>query len=394
MMRWFIPTISALFLCGLPAPALAADAPVAVSPGHASSLALIEGRCPTFSWGAREVAEQYELAVYRLEGEEEKPVLRLRLPGAVTSWTPSIDSCLESGGRYAWSVRAVHAGVTGGWSAPRLFEVMAGPTPMELETALRIVREHFGDSGVGDPEPERERVASPTTAGEPLSGQPFAPPGTALEVAGNVHAVSFSGDGSMLSSLSPANLSAAVSVAQGGTGATNPADARSNLDVAQGAHTVDTNADTKCRAGTFLNGDGTCDSYLGVNDTAQGSLSLFGDDSGEGGFLELFNAAKEDGTTDSWWVLANDGLQFLADGSSTVAELTEESGSRFSLGSSSDGRAAIEGDLESRSVNGYLGVEGGDMETFLLSGFSIGAMGLPGWRATWTASSRASSIGT
>jgi hypothetical protein len=40
--------------------ALAAKQPVAVSPGDAAKLALIENRCPTFSWGSVAGAKGYE----------------------------------------------------------------------------------------------------------------------------------------------------------------------------------------------------------------------------------------------------------------------------------------------------------------------------------------------
>ena len=45
--------------------------------------ALIEGRCPTFSWGAVSGAKSYELVVYLLgeENEEAKPVLRQSIAG-------------------------------------------------------------------------------------------------------------------------------------------------------------------------------------------------------------------------------------------------------------------------------------------------------------------------
>ena len=38
---------------------------------------------------------------------EEAPVVRKTFRGLVNGWTPSLDSCFERGGRYAWSVRAV-----------------------------------------------------------------------------------------------------------------------------------------------------------------------------------------------------------------------------------------------------------------------------------------------
>ncbi len=102
------PAFTFLLLLGFAGVGLASEAPVAVSPGDASKLAVVEARCPTFSWGSVERAKSYELVAYRIgeEGEKADVVLRQTFPGSVDSWTPSLDLCLERGGRYAWSVRA------------------------------------------------------------------------------------------------------------------------------------------------------------------------------------------------------------------------------------------------------------------------------------------------
>jgi hypothetical protein len=130
--------------------------PVTVSPGSATG-ALIEGRCPTFSWGEVEGARSYELVVYRLaEGEEEaQPVLRRSFPGSVDGWTPALDSCLERGAEYAWSVRAVGPEEPSDWSAPSLFEVSAGPSEAEFEEALQVVRGYLASSTSVPAEGER-----------------------------------------------------------------------------------------------------------------------------------------------------------------------------------------------------------------------------------------------
>lgn len=137
--------ILALLCAPAVAAARAAEAPPAVSPGGASKLALVEARCPTFSWGEVEEARGYELVIYRLgkEGEELQPVLRRFFPGSVETWTPSLDLCLERGGRYAWSVRAVGETGASRWSAPSLFKVAPAPSAAELEDALRVVRSYF-----------------------------------------------------------------------------------------------------------------------------------------------------------------------------------------------------------------------------------------------------------
>ena len=124
--------------------AAASQTPVTVSPGTAAG-ARIGDPCPTFSWGAVEEALSYELVVYRLleDGEEPEPVLRQPVPGSASSWTPSIDRCLERGGRYAWSVRAAGEKTPPGWSAPALFQVAAAPDLREFEHALEVVQEYL-----------------------------------------------------------------------------------------------------------------------------------------------------------------------------------------------------------------------------------------------------------
>ena len=136
--------VSVTLLLSVAGVALGAERPVAVSPGNVSKLALIEDRCPTFSWGAVPGAKQFELVVYRIgkEGEEASPVLSKRISGSALSWTPDLDLCLERGGRYAWSVRARGKKVASEWSAASLFEVASGPSEAEFEEALAIVREY------------------------------------------------------------------------------------------------------------------------------------------------------------------------------------------------------------------------------------------------------------
>jgi hypothetical protein len=123
----------------------AVEAPIAVSPGHSTHLAQVEGRCPTFNWGAVAGARSYQLTAYRLgeEGKEAKPVLREIFAGSVSGWTPALDQCLERGRRYAWTVRAVGERETSDWSAPALFQVAAGPTRREFEAALAKVQQYL-----------------------------------------------------------------------------------------------------------------------------------------------------------------------------------------------------------------------------------------------------------
>ena len=81
--------------------------------------------------------------MYRLgeEGEEAQPVLRQTFAGTASSWTPSLDRCLERGGRYAWAVQSVGQSKAGTWSSPRLFEIASPP----------------GEAMIGEGAPERGR---------------------------------------------------------------------------------------------------------------------------------------------------------------------------------------------------------------------------------------------
>ena len=149
----------------------AAEIPVAVSPGSATG-AMIESRCPTFSWSEVEGAKSYALVVYRLgeESEETEPVLRQSFSGSVDSWTPSLGRCLERSGRYAWSVRAVGGKADSEWSPPSLFEVASGPSEAEFEAALTVVREYLvrqsDSAGVTKPVVAVQLPAGPAAGGE------------------------------------------------------------------------------------------------------------------------------------------------------------------------------------------------------------------------------------
>ncbi len=140
------------------------DSVVAVSPGSPTG-SLIGDTCPTFSWGSVERAHSYELVLYRLgeEGEEEEPVLRQSFAGSVASWTPSLERCLEQGGRYAWSVRAIVGKRTTPWSELALFEVAPEPTEAEVRRALAVVERYVDDAKV-EPRSPRVLAAKPVEA--------------------------------------------------------------------------------------------------------------------------------------------------------------------------------------------------------------------------------------
>ncbi len=111
--------------------------PVPVAPGSLAGAPVTTTACPTFHWAQAENAGGYELAVHKVEAREVTKIeddpsgalaLREVLPPGVGSWTPSLDRCLEAGGRYAWTVRAVSekrfgATAFGDWSEARHFVV-------------------------------------------------------------------------------------------------------------------------------------------------------------------------------------------------------------------------------------------------------------------------------
>ena len=174
----FLSVIGLLFGAGVGM--AQAQRAVAVSPGATKGVARIAQSCPTFSWGAVEGAARYELVVYELAGEQEEaeekaPVIRVSVLGTALSWTPSLERCLEPGGQYGWSVRARDEFGEGEWSSGRYFEVMAGPSTVEVEEALAVLRRYLGwepeeatgPEAVAGEEPVRERIEErPAAAGK------------------------------------------------------------------------------------------------------------------------------------------------------------------------------------------------------------------------------------
>ncbi len=163
--RW--ATVAALCLCVAATVVSAAEGPVTVSPGSPSGLELTDSRCPTFSWGAPAGATSSELVVYRIgeEGSEPVPVLRRRFSGSVASWTPSLDRCLDRGGRYAWAVRVMGPEEVSDWSRLRLFKVAAAPDEAESLRALALVEKSLlSDEAVEKVEGGSARAASADAA--------------------------------------------------------------------------------------------------------------------------------------------------------------------------------------------------------------------------------------
>lgn len=194
-------TVLVFVLCSA---AWAAERPVAVSPGSATG-AMIGDTCPTFSWGAVLGAKSYELVVYRLgeEGAEARPLLSQRISGSALSWTPSLNRCLERGGQYAWSVRALGEKAASDWSPPSLFQVASGPNEVEFEEAVAVVRQYLARGGEIEAEAAGRSESDSETSRE-ASARALPPANTKLSVDGNLDATSFSGDGSRLTNLDAA----------------------------------------------------------------------------------------------------------------------------------------------------------------------------------------------
>ena len=146
--------------------------PVAVSPGDATKVALIRDDCPTFSWGEVEGAKSYDLVVYRLgeQDEHKEPVLRRSFPGSVDGWTPALDQCLDRGGRYAWSVRALGDKEAWEWSELSLFQVASGPSEEEFEEAVEVVRQYLKQEDTGHTISGSSSASAPVTAVPPTAG--------------------------------------------------------------------------------------------------------------------------------------------------------------------------------------------------------------------------------
>ncbi len=155
---------------------------VAVSPGETDRAVEAASGCPTFSWSAAPGATGYELAVLRLDrGEEPELVWTRAVAGSATSWSPSRRDCLESGGRYAWTVRVLGADGGSGdveWAEARRFDVPGAPSADEVAAAVATLerwRQAGGESPgagtiVGESHPEMAPSRRRTSASAPGDG--------------------------------------------------------------------------------------------------------------------------------------------------------------------------------------------------------------------------------
>lgn len=165
--------------------AAAVAPPSPVSPGSVEDVEPLAERCPTFTWEAAVGADWLELVVYELaedaaRGMPPRARIAQRLPARATAWTPSLGRCLEPGGRYAWTIRAVSSEAAGEWPVPSLFRVERGPSREEIAAAVEVVRRYIeleaegvepgGAAGTGEP----SRAASLSLASTADEGGPSA----------------------------------------------------------------------------------------------------------------------------------------------------------------------------------------------------------------------------
>ena len=182
-------SLATVVLAGLVAvPAAGAGRPQPVSPGDPNEAVALPSPCPTFSWSAVPGAEAIELAVLDVDAtlptESAVAVLRERLPGGATSWTPTVERCL-SPGRYAWAVRPIDADGAAAWS--RLLyvtvPVAAGVDPSGATT--RTTARSEGPSRVpGATEQEHGPAQGPSVQAEGVGRAPERGSGASVGIEG------------------------------------------------------------------------------------------------------------------------------------------------------------------------------------------------------------------
>jgi len=193
----------------------ASATPQTVSPGGTERVARAADRCPTFSWGAVPEAVKFRLAVYDATEETGEPqlVVSEELPGSVSSWTPSLESCLLPGRLYAWRIGAVDAKGEVTWSSPSWFEVE--PQMLELPSnwveqvveRLTLTRQEEPQAGSGTAAREpRVPVPSQTASRMARAASTFSVGNSGSVTAGAVSATSFAGDGSAVTNVDAATL--------------------------------------------------------------------------------------------------------------------------------------------------------------------------------------------
>ena len=184
--RVVVTFLAVLFVSLAASPALAgarAGIVAAISPGEIGRETLASSACPVFSWSQSAAAAGYRIAIFAVSPSGDPELfLERQFEGAVGSWSPSREECLEPGQSYAWVVRAEPFGKEGVegevvWSMPRRFRVDAAPSAEELAAALEVVarwqesRANLGGAAATPGEIRQGALGtSATSAGAPKSG--------------------------------------------------------------------------------------------------------------------------------------------------------------------------------------------------------------------------------
>jgi hypothetical protein len=239
------------------------DVPVAISPGMAGGVGVVENRCPTFSWSGVAWAQKYRVAVFGVEAEREigneetkmspqedakaeigsemkltaTPILSEDIAGGGLSWTPSASQGLVSGADYAWYIGAMDANGTWAWSELRRFRV-------EASSKLTLNEEKKNDSRQ---EVNNEESMRPGSA---LSGSKAA-----------------SKDGALTAPEGPMGTEGAESTFYGtGAGANNSSDDNSNSFFGSKAGNINTSGNYN----TFMGNSAGFSNTTGNNNTLMG----------------------------------------------------------------------------------------------------------------------------
>ena len=154
-------------------------AAIPVSPGDSQAGALIGNPCPSFSWGAVEGAQRYELAIFDAQWDDSPgyadqqrqgiALRRIEIDAPALSWTPAGSECLDEGGSYLWFVRAeTAAGEEEPWSAPRYFAI-----DYEADALTQTVRRELA-AQLRQPEVWREVIQTALSGNRTLALTPVA----------------------------------------------------------------------------------------------------------------------------------------------------------------------------------------------------------------------------
>ncbi len=226
-------TALVLALTGSVAWTAGAAPPVAVSPASDHGLAVVEARCPTFSWTSVANQDGYELVVYRLAPAtkggadariDAQPVLAVRVPSAANSWTPTLERCLAEGERYAWSIRPRNEGSQGDWSEPSFFQIAPQVSAAALDQAVALLRRELStgtsassagaasSNGAAATAPGAVPPAARANGTKAAQGSPtFAVDGVGNVTANHVSASQFSGNGALLTGVQAVTAGALAS---------------------------------------------------------------------------------------------------------------------------------------------------------------------------------------